>query len=134
MSYDARDRGSIRFLAMALMALPRSSRPAVAARIIAERIMLPSQRWVRFCVWLVKKRHGLDTYAAWSMVLGRAPNVADELIGQTADWIVGGKDADGEGVGGLNQREVEDLARIISMCRSRPYDAGRHADYHAGAA
>lgn len=114
-AYDARDRDGVRRLAFDLMNLPRAARPAVAARLMAERIMLPTQQWVRFGVWLAKKRHGFDDYDAWAHIMSRMPRVADELFEQAAEWIVNGKDAGGFGIGGLDQREVNAVATMIGQ-------------------
>lgn len=115
--YDARDPKSIRLLADDLLGLPAAARPAVVARLMTERIMIPSQWWVRFSVWLAKKRHGLDTFDAWALLLTRLPSVADESIEQTAQWIVSGKDASGEGIGGLDQKEVDTVGLLIHAIR-----------------
>lgn len=114
-AYDACSRQDMVRLARDLIRLPSAARPAVCARIMAERLMLPRQWWVRFVVWLAKKRHGLDDYGAWSLILANVPGHADELIAQTSAWITDGKDAGGQGVGGFDQREVNATATIIGQ-------------------
>lgn len=128
-TYNARSRADMRDLAKALALIPKAARPGVAANLIADGLMIPRQWWLRAIMWLVKKRHGYDTFEAWAHVCLKAPEIADELLEQTIDWIVSGKDADGEGVGGFNQREADALARmLLTVDRVVPaYPQGRAA-------
>jgi hypothetical protein len=64
-------------------------------------------------MWVAKRRHRLNDYEAWALICSRAPKIANELIGQAADWIVAGKEANGLGVGGLNQQEVNTLQTLL---------------------
>lgn len=113
-SYNAKVREDMRALAIDLSSVPVAAHPAVAARLMAERIMLPKQWWLRVGIWVVKKRRHIGDYEAWAALCVRAPELAADVIGQTCDWIVSGKDADGEGVGGLNQREVNAVATMLA--------------------
>lgn len=117
-SYNAKSRVDMAELASDLLRVPYKARPAMAANLMAEGVMLPSQWWVRLTMRLAKWRHKTDTYGAWAIVCARAPQIADDLIDQTAAWIRNGKDADGEGVGGLNQREVDTVVGMLSVLRT----------------
>jgi hypothetical protein len=112
--FDAMSRYDMRMLATQVMCAPTDARPALAARMLAERIILPSQWWVRFAVWLAKKRHRTDDYGAWAHLLTKAPKLAGDFIQIAADWIVAGKEADGKGVGGLHQGEVDKLTIMLT--------------------
>lgn len=114
MYYNATDRMSMRLLAMRLKAAPAAARPALVARIVTEGLMVPPW-WARLVVRIGSWRNKVDAYTTWARVCGQLPRVADDLIEQTAAWIVSGRDASGVGVGGFNQREVDKLALMLDL-------------------
>lgn len=119
-AYSARSRSDMRDLSKLLLSAPRKARPAMAANIMAEGLMLPRQWWVRLPIWFAKKTQGIDDFEAWARVCVRAPQVADDLIEQAADWMVNGKDAYGEGVAGFCQREVDAITGMLLSIGALP--------------
>jgi len=114
-AYNAKVKADTVRLSRDLLNLPKATRPALVARIMAEGLMLPTQWRVKIPIWMLQKRHRTDLYGAWTQLLARAPQIADDSLEQTAVWAVSGKDASGEGVGGFNQVEMDKLALMIKV-------------------
>jgi len=112
---SAYNRSDMKRLASLVSAVDDEHRKPFAATLMANRIMVPRQWWVRFSVWVIQRRSKVGLYSAWLHVLTTLPQIVDEMIEQTADWIENGKEADGLGVGGLNQREVDLLAGLFGI-------------------
>jgi hypothetical protein len=117
--YDATNRSSMQNLREYLEDAPQSTHPALAARILADGLMISKERWVRVAVRFIKWRGNLDDYQAWIHIFSQRKglSMATDMVNQTAQWITDGEDSGGEGVGGLNQREVDLLARMLQVVK-----------------
>jgi hypothetical protein len=112
MTYDAKSMDDVRALARRLAMVRRQDYQFIAANILGHGLMRP-QWWVRWMTAIGSWRHRMPKNLFLAHVIAKHPAIADELIPATCAWIAGGKDADGEGVGGFNQREVNMLARWL---------------------
>lgn len=100
-------------IALLAEGLRYSNNPAGVASVMMATGMMKMQWWahalVRFMCW----RHDISPQQAWGIVFAKFPVMAGELIEAAATWIVAGKDKDGEGIGGFNQRECDVLAYTL---------------------
>ncbi len=119
---SAKDRGDLLRLADALNELPPSAHPGIAARVLAEGMMLPKGIAARLMSWAVKViqwRRKIDAYDAYSLVLvdPRCWQIATDTFDQTVKWLVYGRDTSMKGsMGGFNQDELDKLCRMYDLC------------------
>lgn len=109
---DCKSKPDMLALAHNLVNASQGDRLFLASSIAGEGLMRP-QWWLRAAVAFGAWRSGLPKGMVWAQVLMRHPEIVDQTIEATADWIANGKDADGEGVGGFNQREVNRLVMLL---------------------
>lgn len=114
MSYSAKSRDDMRAIAKRLAFSRPDQHVFLAASIAGHGMMLP-QLWMRAVVAFGAWRNGVPKGVVWANVMKRYPEIANQTINETVKWITTGKDADGEGVGGFNQREVDQLSRLLDM-------------------
>lgn len=114
MTLSAKSRPDMRWLAVRLAATHDKDRPALAAAMMANGMMY-CQWWLMLGARFLRWRHGLNKHEAWAWIFHRFPGGVDDLIMGAARHIQFGKDADGEGVGGFNQREVDEMVRLLGV-------------------
>jgi hypothetical protein len=118
---SAKDRGDLIRLADALHDLPSTAHPAIAARVLAEGLMLPKGLNARIVTWSAKLicwRRKIDRYSAYAIlfVSPRGMAVATETFEQTVHWLVYGRDTSMKGsMGGFNQAELDKLCRMHDL-------------------
>jgi hypothetical protein len=77
--------------------------------------MPPTQRAVRFAFWLLRVRRG-DVFKRFVGYFTRLPDMASEIVQQTADHAVRGRDTeDADSVGGFSQREMDAITGFIHI-------------------
>lgn len=108
---DCKSKSDMGELAAKVGSLDGGDALYAAACICAHGMMKP-QWWMRLVVWIASLRH--DKRLVWLNVMIRFPEIAVQTIDATANWIEYGKDADGEGVGGFNQSEVDRMIKILN--------------------
>ena len=116
---NAKSRSDMQRLAFRLNAIPEGGRDALASAIMAAGLMR-SQWWMHLLVKMISWRQGMNLSEAWTFAFYHNPGNIAPLIKATADWIVSGKDASGEGIGGFNQAEVVTLDRILNTLLNAP--------------
>lgn len=109
--FDCRDKEDISILAEATRG---TSNPIGIAAVMMASGMMKAQWWLHALARFIAWRHDLSPQQAWTMMFIKLPAMAEEIIAGAADWIENGKDKDGEGVGGFNQREVETLSFALA--------------------
>lgn len=123
---NAKDCGDLILLANALNGLPATAHPAIAARVLAEGLMLPKgigARVMTLASKIVQWRRKVDAYTAYATLLctthGRS--IATDTFDQTVKWIVYGRDTSTKGsAGGFNQTEVDKLCRMHNLAALTP--------------
>lgn len=112
--YLSSSRTHMKMLADDLSKLPKHRRVTVAHAIVSQDLMRLGVS-ARILLWLFRWRSGLDNSDALLFFLHGSPRFADDLIKQTADWAIRGKDTydSKNSVGGFCQREVDALYVLI---------------------
>lgn len=107
----ANSRADVDRLAHTLLWVPPERHPELAASIIHDDLMR-GPWWWQIIVWFLRKRD--NTLNRLRMVYSRMPDIATDLIIQTADHVRKGKDTeDAKSVGGLSQRETDLLTLAL---------------------
>jgi hypothetical protein len=115
----ATSKSDVAALAAEVRAVPDRHAPAFAAAIVEYGMMIPQQSWVRIIIRIGMWRNRCGAGRVWLSVYTRKPEMARELIEQTADWIIHGKDrTDPHSAGGFNQAEVDKMLWLLSVTRA----------------
>lgn len=120
----AASRKDLLRLADLLRSLPATAHPAIAARVLAEGLMLPKGLNARILSWsakIIQWRKKVGAYAAYGILLANPKGmpVATETFEQTLHWLVYGRDAsNAASAGGFNQAELDKLCRVYDLACS----------------
>lgn len=113
--YLAKSRGDMLALADRVRTVPETTERVFAAALLAAGVMR-TNRIVHFAVWLGTKLRRRPAMHTWlTLFLHPKGMNARDMIEGAAAWIADGKDADGEGAGGLNQAEVALVTRLVAI-------------------
>lgn len=102
-----------------LLSLTDEQKAIVAAFVVDRGLMSPkgiSANLIWFFVRGVARFKKIDRAIVFSIVLDRSREYADDIIQQTVQWMIDGKDTtDVKSAGGFNKDEIQTLCNIMNV-------------------
>lgn len=109
--YRANNSLDIKMLAKRLRAVPASAHPALAASIVDLNLMIPKGFWTKAIIWVLRLRE--PRFLRLAAFYSRMPDMASELVEDTARWAITGRDSNVSSRGGFCQAELDQLEGLL---------------------
>lgn len=116
-TYSATVKGDLFEIATRLRMMTARMEVHVAANLVHRGLMF-GPWWFMAMVWLIRRTYTASAFQRISMWFERMPDVAGDVVNDTANHMIFGKDTeDQNSAGGFSQRELD---MIVSFLGLRP--------------